>query len=262
MDVEIYQVDAFCRELFTGNPAAVCPLEYWPADSLLQNIAMENNLAETAFYVSVGDHFEIRWFTPTVEVPLCGHATLATAHVLYNHKQVKEERIRFSSKSGDLYVTRDGSGLTLDFPKDHLVSIEVTPEMCDWFKIRPVEAFKGNIDYLLVFSEQSQIEHLVADLEKIRKHTEVRGVIVTAKGNQVDIVSRFFAPQAGIPEDPVTGSAHTSLVGYWSERLGKNKLEAIQLSSRKGYLTCTNAGDRVTIKGLAKTYLSGRIEVD
>ncbi len=255
-------MDAFCKELFTGNPTAVCPLEYWLEDALLQNIAMENNLAETSFYVKVGDHFEIRWFTPTVEVPLCGHATLATAHVLYNHKQVKEDKIKFSSKSGDLYVTRDGSGLTLDFPKDHLVRIDVTNEMCEWFNVMPIEAFKGNIDYMLVFSGQSRIENLVPNLDKIQKHKEVRGVIVTAKGATVDFVSRFFATQAGIPEDPVTGSAHTSLVGYWSEKLGKNNLEAIQLSSRKGYLTCTNAGDRVRIKGLAKTYLSGRIEVN
>jgi predicted PhzF superfamily epimerase YddE/YHI9 len=261
MHLEIYQVDAFCRELFTGNPAAVCPLEYWPDDRLLQNIAMENNLAETSFFVHAGDHFEIRWFTPTVEVALCGHATLATAHVLYNHMNVQKDKLRFSSKSGDLFVTRHGDGLLLDFPKDNLVRIDVTEEMVGWFNLRPLEAFKGNIDYLLVFAEQSQIEDLVPNLEKIRTHTEVRGVIATAKGTQVDMVSRFFAPQAGIPEDPVTGSAHTSLVAYWAEKSGKDQLEAIQLSPRKGYLSCTNDGDRVRIQGLAKTYLSGRINV-
>jgi PhzF family phenazine biosynthesis protein len=274
MEIEIYQIDAFCRELFSGNPAAVCPLASWPADALMQQIAAENNLAETAFYVAEGDHLRIRWFTPTVEVDLCGHATLATAHVLFHHKGFTGDTVRFASRSGELRVKKEGERLTLDFPVDTLTPLSVTEEMYRWFDKRPEEAYKGKTDYLLVFGSQADIANIQPNMPVLEKLTEARGVIVTAKGadfddsagrganpggDTVDFVSRFFGPQSGVPEDPVTGSAHTTLTPYWSKRLGKKELTAQQLSTRKGYLRCKDAGTRIEISGQAKTYLVGRI---
>jgi PhzF family phenazine biosynthesis protein len=269
MELELYQVDAFCKQLFSGNPAAVCPLAAWPADALMQQIAAENNLAETAFYVEEtahpeaahpeGDHYRIRWFTPTVEVDLCGHATLATAHVLYNHKGFTGDTIKFASRSGELKVKKAGDLLTLDFPTDTLTPIPVTDDMSRWFGKRPEEAFKGKTDYMLVFTHEADIANINPNLAVIEKLTEARGVIATAPGDTIDFVSRFFGPQSGVPEDPVTGSAHTTLTPYWSKRLGKKHLTAQQLSARKGYLQCNDAGDRIEISGHAKTYLIGRI---
>jgi PhzF family phenazine biosynthesis protein len=259
MEIEIYQIDAFCKELFSGNPAAVCPLASWPADTLMQQIAAENNLAETAFYVAEGDHFRIRWFTPTVEVDLCGHATLATAHVLFHHKGFTGDTVRLASRSGELRVKKEGDRLTLDFPADTLTPIPVTEEMYKWFDKRPEEAYKGKTDYMLVFGSQADIANIQPNMPLLEKLTEARGVIVTAKGDTVDFVSRFFGPQSGVPEDPVTGSAHTTLTPYWSKRLGKKGLTAQQLSARKGYLRCKDAGTRIEISGLAKTYLVGRV---
>jgi PhzF family phenazine biosynthesis protein len=275
MEIEIYQIDAFCRELFSGNPAAVCPLTAWPEDKLMQNIAAENNLAETAFYVPEGDHYRIRWFTPTLEVDLCGHATLATAHVLYNHKGFTGDTLRFASRSGELKVKKDADRLTLDFPTDTLTQIPVTDEMHKWFNKRPEEAYKGKTDYMLVFASEADIKNLQPNLPVIASHTEARGVIATAPGDTTtkstaaskagpsadtpDFVSRFFGPQSGVPEDPVTGSAHTTLTPYWSKRLNKKTLTAQQLSARKGYLQCIDGGARTEISGLAKTYLIGRL---
>jgi PhzF family phenazine biosynthesis protein len=276
MEIEIYQIDAFCKDLFSGNPAAVCPLASWPADTLMQQIAAENNLAETAFYVQEaahpeGGHYHIRWFTPTVEVDLCGHATLATAHVLFHHKSFTGDTVRFASRSGELRVKKEGDRLTLDFPADTLTPIPVTEEMYKWFDKRPEEAYKGKTDYMLVFGSQAEIANIQPNMPVLEKLTEARGVIVTAKGDTaakgganpngdtVDFVSRFFGPQSGIPEDPVTGSAHTTLTPYWSKRLGKKDLTAQQLSTRKGYLNCRDAGARIEISGLAKTYLVGRV---
>jgi PhzF family phenazine biosynthesis protein len=285
MEIELYQVDAFCKELFSGNPAAVCPLASWPADALMQQIAAENNLSETAFFVQEaahpeGDYYHIRWFTPTVEVDLCGHATLATAHVLYNHQGFTGDTVRFASRSGELLVKKEGSLLTLDFPVDTLTPIPVTDDMSRWFNKRPEEAYKGKTDYMLVFAHEADIANIQPDLAAIEKLTEARGVIATAPGgstaaastatkgdagadaaNTVDFVSRFFGPQSGVPEDPVTGSAHTTLTPYWSKRLGKKHLTAQQLSARKGYLQCKDAGNRIEISGQAKTYLSGRIHL-
>lgn len=261
MEPEIYQVDAFCDELFSGNPAAVCPLDKWPEDRLMQNIAAENNLAETAFYVKEDDHFHIRWFTPTVEVDLCGHATLATAHVIFNHKEFAGDTIRFSSRSGELRVKRSEDQLTLDFPADILTPIAVTDEMSYWFSVRPIEAYKGKTDYLLIFPKEADIANAQANLPILERLKEARGVIISAKGNEVDFVSRFFAPQSGVAEDPVTGSAHTTLTPYWSAKLGKKELSARQLSARKGYLQCVTNGDRIEISGKAKTYLIGKIFV-
>jgi PhzF family phenazine biosynthesis protein len=286
--MEIYQVDAFCKELFSGNPAAVCPLASWPADTLMQQIAAENNLAETAFYVQEADaleadnpkgpdnpeanHYCIRWFTPTVEVDLCGHATLATAHVLFNHKGFTGDTVRFASRSGELRVKKEGDRLTLDFPVDTLTQVPVTDETCSWFDKRPEEAWRGKTDYMLVFAREADIVNIQPNLDVIATHKEARGVIVTAKGDAtamgasasettgvVDFVSRFFGPQSGVPEDPVTGSAHTTLTPYWSKRLGKKDLTAQQLSARRGYLQCKDAGDRIEISGIAKTYLIGRL---
>lgn len=251
-------MDAFCKELFSGNPRAVCPLDAWPQDALLQSIAAENNLAETAYYVPEGDHFRLRWFTPAVEVDLCGHATLATAHVLFEHKGFAGDSIVFNSRSGELRVKRSGEALVLDFPADVLTTVPVTDEMSLWFGVRPLEVYKGRTDYMVVFAAEKDIIGLRPDMGVIGA-LPVRGVIATARGEQVDFVSRFFAPQSGIDEDPVTGSAHTSLTPYWSARLHKKEMKAIQLSPRRGYLDCKDAGARVEIGGRAKTYLFGHI---
>jgi len=259
MKLKIYQVDAFSDKIFSGNPAAVCPLKEWLPDGVMQNIALENNLAETAFYVNHGDRYEIRWFTPTVEVDLCGHATLASAHVLFNHEGYSGNRISFySPRSGILKVSKDNDLLTLDFPADTIHKIDWPTENLAGFNQVPVEAYRGKTDYMLVFDSEDKIKNLEPNYTVISAW-KVRGVIVTAKGNQVDFVSRFFAPQSGVNEDPVTGSAHTTLTPYWSEKLGKAGLSAIQLSPRKGYLQCKNLGTRVEISGHARTYLTGEI---
>ena len=259
MTIKLYQVDAFCRELFSGNPAAVCPLERWPEATLLQSIAAENNLAETAFYVRDGGRFHIRWFTPTVEVDLCGHATLASAHVLFEHEGYSGDRIVFTSRSGELVVRRGEGLIHLNFPTDTIQPVAITAAMRSWFSATPVEAYKGRSDYMLVFDDEAVVAGLVPDLAAIEKAREARGVIVTAKGSTVDFVSRFFAPQSGIAEDPVTGSAHTTLIPFWAGRLGRSELSATQLSARRGFLWCRKLGDRVEISGVAKTYLEGSI---
>lgn len=262
MKLKIYQVDAFTDKTFSGNPAAVCPLDEWISDELLQKIAMENNLAETAFYVLNGNEYEIRWFTPTIEVALCGHATLATAFVLFNYENHKENKILFNSRqSGQLIVTKEGEFLTLNFPTDTLEEIDISKELTDCFDIKPTKAYKGIRDYLLVFENKNQIKTIQPDLSEISK-LDCGGMIVTAKGNTVDFVSRFFAPKLGINEDPVTGSAHTTLIPYWAKIYGKNHLTAIQLSKRSGYLKCRYLNERVEISGQAKIYLIGEIFVD
>jgi PhzF family phenazine biosynthesis protein len=259
--MKIYQVDAFTTTLFQGNPAAVVPLEKWLPDSLMQQIAMENNLAETAFIVKEGEGFHIRWFTPSTEVDLCGHATLASAFVLYQYEGFTGDSIRFHSRSGLLTVTRQGELLSLNFPADQLREVELSPELTAGLDPKPVKAFRGKTDYLLVFEREQDIRDLRVDLSLLSA-IRARGIIVTAPGDEVDIVSRFFAPQSGIDEDSVTGSAHTSLTPYWARRLGKTKLTAIQLSARKGWLECELIGDRVLITGQAKPFLKGDIMID
>jgi PhzF family phenazine biosynthesis protein len=260
--LKIYQVDAFAEKVFTGNPAAVCPLDEWPDDQFMQNIAMENNLAETAFYVKSGDEYQLRWFTPTVEVALCGHATLATAFVLFNYENHKGDKIMFSTRqSGVLTVTREGDFLTLNFPADEIEPVEITPQMLYCFNSRPKVAFKGKTDHMLIFESEQQIRDIQPDLNKIRTLFD-RGVIVTAMGDQVDFVSRFFAPNVGIDEDPVTGSAHTTLTPYWSSILGRKEMNAQQLSKRGGSLKCRYLNDRVEISGQARIYLIGEIKMD
>ncbi len=258
MEIKIYQVDAFTEKVFSGNPAAVCPLNDWLPDSLMQNIAMENNLAETAFYVKEQDGYRIRWFTPALEVDLCGHATLASAFVLFNHEGYTGDTITFNSRSGPLAVSKRGDLLTLDFPADSLTEVSTFPELEEAFSIKPIRILKGKTDYMLVFNSESQIRSLTPDLTKVGK-VKARGIIVTAKGDQVDFVSRFFAPQSGVNEYPVTGSAHTSLIPYWSQALKKTEMDAIQCSSRIGLLHCKMKGDRVEISGKGKTFLIGNI---
>lgn len=258
MKIRIFQVDAFAEKLFSGNPAAVCPLEYWLTDQLMQDIAAENNLAETAFFVNEKEGLRIRWFTPAAEVDLCGHATLATAHVLFNHLDFKDPEIVFQSRSGYLKVRKTKERLTLDFPADIYQQVPLPPFLNSAFQVMPLEIYKGVLDYMLVFKDQQEIEALQPDLNLISQ-AESRGVIVTAVGVDSDFVSRYFAPQFGIPEDPVTGSAHTMLTPYWSERLEKTELTAIQLSKRRGHLTCRYLGNRVEITGKAITYMTGEL---
>jgi len=258
MTLRMYQVDAFTAELFRGNPAAVCPLERWLPDETMQKIAMENNLAETAFYVREGDRFRIRWFTPAVEVELCGHATLASGYVVFEVEGFPEPVVEFDSRSGLLRVRRDGDRLTLDFPADMAKPVEPPPGLVEALGARPLEVYKGRTDYLLVFGSERDVEAMAPDFGRLAD-VDARGVIVTAKGGQVDFVSRFFAPRVGVPEDPVTGSAHTTLTPFWAKRLGKSELEAVQLSRRRGWLRVRTAGERVEISGQARLYLRGEI---
>jgi len=260
MELRIYQVDAFAERLFGGNPAAVCPLDAWLPDDVMQQIAAENNLAETAFYVPADGGFQIRWFTPTVEVDLCGHATLASAHVVFAHDRPKDDIVEFASKSGLLKVKREGELLVLDFPADTVEPVTVPQMLIDALGREPIETYKGKTDYLLVYGVEEHVAGLTPDLCDLAM-VPARGIIVTAPGRHVDFVSRFFAPQVGVPEDPVTGSAHTTLTPYWSARLGKRELSAMQLSKRQGRLRCRLVGNRVEIAGRAVPYLSGTISI-
>lgn len=256
----LYQIDAFTDKLFSGNPAAVIPLDAWPDDALMQSIALENNLAETAFIVPEGNDFRIRWFTPAVEVDLCGHATLAAAYVMFNELAYPADIIRFQSRSGWLSVRRDGTWLTLDFPADKLSPLEVTGAMKRCTTANILEAYQGRSDFMFVLSDQKTVKDSHFDLTAIGTLGH-RRVIVTSEGDGVDFVSRFFAPAYGIPEDPVTGSAHTTLTPYWSNRLGKKKLVAKQVSPRGGDLKCELSGDRVLISGQAALYLKGELKL-
>ena len=260
MKIPIYQVDAFTDKLFGGNPAAVCPLEKWLDDTVLQHIAAENNLAETSFFIKDIAGFHIRWFTPKSEVDLCGHATLATAFVLFESLGHKGNTISFQSRSGTLTVTKENDWLTLNFPVDKLKKLELTPEILSCFDRKPMEVHEGLSDIMLVFANEQEIKEIVPNLNMIAQF-ERRGMIVTAKGNDVDFVSRFFAPAVGIDEDPVTGSAHTTLTPYWSKQLNKTTLTAKQISERGGFLKCKLLSDRVEISGQAKMYMKGEITI-
>ena len=262
MKQTIYQVDAFTSEVFGGNPAAVCILDTWLPDPMMQQIAMENNLSETAFLVRSGDVYEIRWFTPGVEVDLCGHATLASAFVLFTELESEATHIDFHSpRSGALSVSRESDGLlTLNFPADVMAPIDPIPELDLAMGKEATVRLKGKTDIMLVFDSQDEIEALNPNFFLL-KNLDVRGVIATAPGKEVDFVSRFFAPQSGVDEDPVTGSAHTSLTPYWAQILGKNRLTARQLSKRGGALTCELLGERVLIAGRAILYLKGEIYI-
>jgi PhzF family phenazine biosynthesis protein len=259
MRIRIFQVDAFTNELFGGNPAAVCPLDNWISDDLMQKIAMENNLAETAFFVPEKDQFAIRWFTPAVEINLCGHATLASGHVLFNHLNFTGDRIKFTSKSGDLVVSKNKELLLLDFPADSPVPVDIPHDLFKALGREPIQILKSR-DIMAVFASEDDILAIKPNFELLRQ-VEAHAIIVTVPGNNCDFVSRFFAPRLAINEDPVTGSAHTALIPYWSERLGKKSMLAHQISARGGVLYCENRGDRVLIGGKAVTYMSGQLEL-
>lgn len=262
MEINIYKLDAFTDELFLGNQAAVCILNEWIDDNIMQNIAAENNLAETAFLVQRDNLYEIRWFTPLVEVELCGHATLASAYILIHEHKIAVTKVHFYSHlSGDLFVNKLNNGLLeLDFPTDQYQECNLPEVIKNGLNIAPQECYKGKTDYLLVYESQTNIETIIPDF-RILSNADGRGVIVTAKGKDCDFVSRFFAPQSGIDEDPVTGSAHTTLTPYWAKRLNKTKLEAIQLSKRSGHLTCNLKKERTGIAGKVVLYLKGKIIV-
>lgn len=258
MQYTIYQVDAFTDKIFEGNPAAVVPLDNWLPDEVMQKIALENNLSETAFFVPSGNGYHIRWFTPLTEVNLCGHATLASAHVLFNVLDFNEKTIRFESKTGELKVKKEGDLIVLDFPTSHLKEIEFPANAELAFGKMPVKCLKGREDMMFVFKSEADIQNLKPDFQYM-KTLDARGIIATAISETYDFVSRFFAPIEGIDEDPVTGSAHTMLIPYWAYELGKNEMHAKQISSRGGFIYCKNLGERVEIGGKAVTYLTGNI---
>jgi PhzF family phenazine biosynthesis protein len=259
--LKIFQVDAFTENLFSGNPAAVCILNEWLSDEIMQSIAAENNVAETAFIIPKNEDFEIRWFTPIVEVELCGHATLASGFVLFNCLNYSGNEITFySKKSGVLKVSKQGKNLFLDFPTDNLYSGGEFERLKECIGIQPVEVFKGKTDYIAIVENENQVRNLSPNFAEITK-LDARGLIVTAKGNEVDFVSRFFAPKCGINEDPVTGSAHTSLIPLWYKKLGKKEMIARQLSKRGGKIICSYNDDRCLIGGEAQLYLVGEIYI-
>lgn len=260
MKTPIYQVDAFTSRRFGGNPAAVCPLANWPSDTVLQQIAAENNLAETVFFVREPDGIRLRWFTPAVEVDLCGHATLAAAYVLMECLGFGRDQINFQSRSGRLTVSHEGDRYVLDFPSRPAVPAPTTDILVAALGLRPAEVLAAR-DLLCVFSSQQEVAALQPDWKLLR---EVDGfaVIATSPGEDCDFVSRFFAPKQGLDEDPVTGSAHCTLIPYWSKRLGKAEMFARQISTRGGELWCEDHGDRVRIGGQAVLYLSGFIDFE
>jgi PhzF family phenazine biosynthesis protein len=260
MPIPVYQVDAFTDKIYTGNPAAICPLPKWIPEEQMQQIAFENNLAETAFVVPEGNDFHIRWFTPTVEVALCGHATLAAAFVFYRHLGYDRESIRFNSRSGWLTVKPDDKGgFTLDFPADPPMIVETVPEnLFEGLGIENKTVYKGKFDYMVELDNQQMVADLKPDFKKLAGIPS-RGILVTAKGDDVDFVSRCFFPQSGIDEDPVTGSAHCLLTPFWASKTGKTHFIAIQWSQRKGWLECELKNDRVLMSGNAVLFLKGEI---
>jgi len=255
----IYQIDAFADKVFSGNPAAVCVLESWLSDETMQKIASENNLAETAFVVNAGEQFLIRWFTPDVEVDLCGHATLASAFVLQRFFYPNQTLFPFySDRSGSLPVSYENEVFTLDFPADDLEEITIPAALTEIFNNKAKQCFKGKTDYLLIFENEEEILAAKPNFNNLVK-VECRGVIISSKGNDVDFVSRFFCPAVGVNEDPVTGSAHTTLTSYWAKVCGKNILTARQVSARGGNLTVEYLDNRVKISGKGVLYLTGEI---
>ncbi len=259
MKLSIYQIDAFAEKPFEGNPAAICPLEKWLPDNVMLSIAEENNLSETAFFVTTSNGFHIRWFTPSTEVDLCGHATLAAAYVIFHCLDYKNETIYFESKSGILSVSRSASRLVMDFPAQPPIICDAPKEIEEALGVKPLECLRSK-DYVVVLYNESEVLAVKPNLNILR-NLDLRGVIVTSKSDGFDFVSRFFGPKCGIDEDPVTGSAHTQLAPYWSKQLSKNMLHAKQLSSRGGELYCEISSDRVKISGKAVKYLQGEIEI-
>ncbi len=257
MRIQQYQIDAFAARVFAGNPAAVCPLASWPDDSLLQAVAEENNLSETAFFVPSAKGFRLRWFTPLKEVDLCGHATLASAHVLFEILGYPNAEIVFETRSGDLVVQRKGALLEMDFPAQPPVACPVPEALLKGLGQIPVEVLAAD-DYVAVFASEEIVRAITPDFMQLAQ-LDLRGVIITAPGSDVDVISRFFAPKYGIPEDPVTGSAHCELAPYWAKRLGKTTFAARQISRRGGDLLCELKGDRVLLSGAAVTVMTSTI---
>lgn len=260
MKIPLYQVDAFASRPFEGNPAAVCPLESWLPDELMQAIAAENNLSETAFFVPGGDGYGIRWFTPEVEVELCGHATLASASIVFNELGFAGNTVVFDSRSGPLPVSRDGNRLTLDFPAQSPAPCSTPAEVEAAFAARPRECLQAS-DLVVVFDNPDEVRHARPDIGMLARVSS-RGIIITAADEEYDFIARFFAPAVGIPEDPVTGSAYTELVPFWASRTGKTRFRARQVSQRGGNLTCELAADRVRITGTAVKTVEGTLFVE
>ena len=259
MKLKIFQVDAFAEKVFEGNPAAVCPLEEWVSDDILQKIAEENNLSETAFFVPENKGFKLRWFTPGAEVDLCGHATLAAAHVLYEHLGYSDPEISFSTKSGYLIVKKAAKGLRMDFPASMPEEVQLPNNLLAGLGQEPEEVLAA-FDYIVVLSSEDQIKNINPDFSKWLD-LDLRGVVATAPGNDADFVSRCFFPKLRINEDPVTGSAHCELAPYWGKRLGLKNLKAKQLSKRTGLIECSLAEDRVILSGNAVSYMQGQITI-
>lgn len=263
MELQIFQVDAFTTNIFAGNPAAVIPLQSWLDDETLLRIAAENNLSETAFFVPKGDGFHLRWFTPTTEVDLCGHATLATSHILYSELGYDKDTISFHSQSGQLIVRKTDNGYELDFPlwTSELADNPDDPRIKQAFGMPCTELYKGK-KWVCVYENPAFVRAAAPDINAIAEITECQGVIITAKGDHdYDCVSRYFGPQIGIDEDPVTGSAHCLLTPIWAQKLGQNTIHAFQASARGGELNCTLDGERVKIGGQAVTYMKGTIYI-
>ncbi|MES1990564.1 MAG: PhzF family phenazine biosynthesis protein [Pseudomonadota bacterium] len=266
MKARLYQVDAFASRAFEGNPAAVVPLTSWLADDVMQAIAAENNLAETAFFVPEGGAYRLRWFTPAVEVPLCGHATLASAHVLFTHLGHEQAEIHFETLSGRLTVKHEGDKLAMDFPADKLKPYMMHESLPALLGGKPILVMKGNF-LVCLFGSAAEVASLAPDMPALKRFCEGRdgiSIICMAEGDAgsgIDFVSRMFAPAKGIDEDPVTGSAHCSSVPYWAKKLGKPDVVARQISKRGGTLWCTDAGERVIMRGTCVDYLEGEIEV-
>lgn len=259
MKLKLYQIDAFANKPFEGNPAAICPLDEWLPDDLMQKIAEENNLSETAFFVKTNKSYQIRWFTPTCEVDLCGHATLATAYVIFNLLGDKRKQIDFDSKSGILKVTKNDEWLEMDFPSQPPIECEIPKAIAQAFNNKPLTCLKAE-DYIIVFKNEENILKATPNLALLSA-LDLRGVIITSESSEYDFVTRFFAPKYGINEDPVTGSAFTQLIPYWANKLDKNTLKAKQVSERGGEVSCVFSGERVTISGKAVKYLEGHIEI-
>ena len=261
MQIPVYIVNAFSSGSFSGNPAAVCPLQEWLPDEGMQAIAAQHNLSETVFFVKETDNFAIRWFTPTVEVPLCGHATLAAAYVLFHELNYPNKEICFQSRSGELTVVKENDLLVLNFPSQTIIPLPVSILPERQLSAKPIYIGKGSVFILIEVATEQEVMQLKPDLVAINT-LDAAGVIVTARSETVDFVSRVFAPQSGIDEDPVTGSAHCLLIPYWAQKLNKETFVAKQVSKRGGVLYCTLAGDRVLIGGRAELYLKGAVNYE
>ncbi len=257
MQQKIYQIDAFATKTFEGNPAMVCPLERWLSDELMQKIAEENNLSETAFFVKEEELYSLRWFTPATEVDMCGHATLASAYVLFECLDYEKDTIVFSTKSGALKVWKEESRYVMDFPIQAIEPCDISEQIEKAFGVKPLATF-ASMDYIVVFENEEEVHNAKPNLALL-KELNLRGVCITSKSKSYDFVTRFFAPKYGVNEDPVTGSAFTQLVSYWADTLGKSVFDAKQVSARGGEVHCVVKGERVEMSGGAVMYLEGFI---